>query len=147
MLSKTRDETIAIGSKLAKTLTKGDVVALMGELGSGKTVLTKGIAAGLGVKDVRYVNSPTFVIIKEYRGKLPLYHFDLYRLDHAGLLDSLNCDEYFYGNGVCVIEWAERILHLLPKKRVEVRLSVVSDTERRIAIKNVGGRVASRKSR
>ena len=86
-ISNSIDETVALGKALAKKLKEGSVVALTGDLGSGKTVFTKGIAKGLGVKNSRYVNSPTFVIIKEYKGKLPLYHFDLYRLDRRSALD------------------------------------------------------------
>jgi len=134
MISKSTEETIKIGSKLAKSLKAGSVVALVGELGSGKTVLTKGIAKGLGVKNVRYVNSPTFVIIKEYKGKLPLYHFDLYRLNKSSLLDWENFEEYFYGDGVAVIEWADKIRKLLPPKYVEVRLSVAGENKRKIII-------------
>jgi len=134
MISKSVEETMKIGSKLAKSLKAGSVVALIGELGSGKTVLTKGIAKGLGVKNVRYVNSPTFVIIKEYRGKLPLYHFDLYRLNKSSLLDSENFEEYFYGDGVAVIEWADKIRELLPSKYTEVKLSVAGENKRKIVI-------------
>lgn len=134
MISNNIEETIKVGSKLAKSLKAGSVVALVGELGSGKTVLTKGIAKGLGVKNVRYVNSPTFVIIKEYKGKLPLYHFDLYRLNKSSLLDSENFEEYFYGDGVTVIEWADKIRKLLPPKYMEVRLSVAGENKRKIII-------------
>ena len=135
-ISKSIEETIEIASKLAKTLKKGDCVALVGDLGAGKTVFTKGIAKGLGVRDVRYVNSPTFVTIKEYKGKLSLYHFDLYRLDTPNLLDAENYEEYFYGDGVTVIEWADKIPELLPKKHIEVRLLVIGESERKIEIKN-----------
>lgn len=135
MISNSIDETMDIGAKLARALRPGSVVALVGELGSGKTVLTKGIARGLGVKDVRYINSPTFVIIKEYRGRIPLYHFDLYRLNASTVLDSENFEEYFYGDGVTVVEWADKIRRLLPKNRVEVRLSVAGDNKRKIEIK------------
>jgi len=131
------EETIAIGTRLAKSLKKGACIALIGDLGSGKTVLTKGIAEGLGVKDPRYVNSPTFVIIKEYKGRLPLYHFDLYRLDKSTILDAEGYEEYFYGNGVTVIEWADKIGPLLPKKRIEVRLKAAGENRRKIEIKNV----------
>jgi len=134
-ISNSVDETIGIGAALAKRLKAGDVVALIGDLGSGKTVLTKGIARGLGVKDVRYVNSPTFVIIKEYKGKLPLYHFDLYRLDHSSVIDAENFEEYFYGGGVTVVEWADKIRRLLPKKHIEVRLSVAGEGKRKIKIR------------
>ena len=134
-ISKSVKETLSLGEKLARRLKKGDLVALIGDLGSGKTVLTKGLAKGLGVKNSRYVNSPTFVIIKEYKGKLPLYHFDLYRLDHPGSLDSDNFKEYFYGDGVTVVEWADKIKELLPKKRWEVHMSVAGEDKRKIDIK------------
>ncbi len=135
IISNSIEETSAIGTRLAAGLKKGDVVALIGELGAGKTVLTKGIAKGLGVKDVRYVNSPTFVIIKEYKGNIPLYHFDLYRLSGPGMLDGICYDEYFYGDGVAVVEWADKIASILPKKHLEVRLSVAGENKRKIEIK------------
>ena len=134
-ISKSIEETIEIASKLAKTLKKGDCVALVGDLGAGKTVFTKGIAKGLGVRDVRYVNSPTFVTIKEYKGKLSLYHFDLYRLDTPNLLDAENYEEYFYGDGVTVVEWADKIKGLLPKKRWEIHMSATGEDERGINIR------------
>ncbi len=134
ILSKSVDETIAAGERLAKKLKRGSVVALIGDLGSGKTVLTKGIAKGLGVKNSRYVNSPTFVIIKEYKGKLPLYHFDLYRLDRSSELDIENFEEYFYGDGVTVVEWADKIREYLPPRYIEVKLRVAGEGERRIEI-------------
>lgn len=135
MLSKSIDETINIGAKLGKSLAAGDVVALIGDLGAGKTVLTKGIAKGLGVKNVRYVNSPTFVIIKEYKGRMSLYHFDLYRLNKSSVLDAENFEEYFYGNGVTVVEWADKIRPLLPKRHIEVKLSVAGEGKRKIQIR------------
>jgi tRNA threonylcarbamoyladenosine biosynthesis protein TsaE len=134
-ISRSPEETIELGKAFAKRLKKGAVVALVGDLGSGKTVFTKGIAAGLGVKSARYVNSPTFVIIKEYKGRLGLYHFDLYRLDHSSSLDEMNYEEYFYGSGVTVIEWAEKIRALLPKGYSEVRFAVRGENERLIEIK------------
>jgi tRNA threonylcarbamoyladenosine biosynthesis protein TsaE len=135
MISKSVEDTIDAGERFAKKLKKGDVVALIGNLGSGKTVFTKGIAKGLGVKDVRYVNSPSFVTIKEYRGRLPLYHFDLYRLDKRCPLDSMSYDEYFYSGGVTVIEWADKIRSLLPRKHIEVKLSRIGEDRRKITIK------------
>ena len=134
-ISKSVKDTLRFGEKLAGRLKKGDFVALIGDLGSGKTVLTKGLAKGLGVKNSRYVNSPTFVIIKEYKGKLPLYHFDLYRLDHPGSLHAENFEEYFYGDGVTVVEWADKINGLLPKNRWEIHMSVAGEGERKIDIK------------
>lgn len=134
LVSNSVEETIDIGSRLARKLKKGDVVALTGELASGKTILTKGIAKGLGVKDVRYVNSPTFVIIKEYKANVPLYHFDLYRIDRSSALDAENYEEYFYDDGITVIEWAEKIRRLLPKKYIEVKLSAIGENRRKIEI-------------
>ena len=87
------------------------------------------------MKNARYVNSPTFVIIKEYEAKLPLYHFDLYRLEHHSNLDDMNYEEYFYGDGVTVIEWADKIKELLPKRHWEVRLEAVDEKQRKIEIK------------
>jgi tRNA threonylcarbamoyladenosine biosynthesis protein TsaE len=137
MISNGTGKTIEIGAKLGKKLRAGDVVALIGDLGAGKTVLTKGIAQGLGVKNVRYVNSPTFVIIKEYKGRMPLYHFDLYRLNNASVLDAENFEEYFYGDGVTVVEWADKIRKLLPKRHIEVRLSVAGEGKRKIKIRKM----------
>jgi tRNA threonylcarbamoyladenosine biosynthesis protein TsaE len=137
MISNSIDKTIEIGAKLGKSLVAGDVVALVGDLGAGKTVLTKGIAKGLGVRNVRYVNSPTFVIIKEYKGRLPLYHFDIYRLNKSSVLDSENFEEYFYGDGVTVVEWADKIRPLLPKRHIEVSLSVAGEGKRKIQIRKM----------
>lgn len=135
VISKSVEETIEIGKRLAGKLKPGDVVALIGNLGAGKTVLTKGIAKGLGVKDVRYVNSPTFVTIKEYKGKVPLYHLDIYRLNSTSVLDSESYEEYFYGRGVTVIEWADKIRAILPKKYIEVKLFVAGEGRRKIEIR------------
>lgn len=128
------EETIELGARLAGRLKRGDCVGLVGGLGSGKTVFTKGIAKGLGVKGARYVNSPTFVIIKEYKGRIPLYHFDLYRLDKSTVLDFESFEEYFYGDGVSVIEWAGKVRGLLPKGCVEVRFSVAGESRRKIEV-------------
>lgn len=134
LISNNVEETIGIGERLAKKLRAGDCVALIGDLGSGKTILTKGIARGLGVKNAKYVNSPTFVIIKEYKGKLPLYHFDLYRLNRSSLIDAETFEEYFYGDGITVIEWADKVRELLPKRYLEVKLKVIGEDKRKINI-------------
>jgi tRNA threonylcarbamoyladenosine biosynthesis protein TsaE len=136
-ISKSVEETMSMGAKFAKRLKKGDVVALIGDLGAGKTVFTKGIARGLGVKNSRYVNSPTFVIIKEYEGRFPLYHLDLYRLDGHSGNDFMNYEEYFYGDGVTVIEWADKIRELLPNKYWEVSLKATDEKQRHINIKRI----------
>ncbi len=114
-------ETIALGELLAPQLGPGDVVALFGELGAGKTKFIQGVCRGLGVG--RFVASPSFVLINEYRGRLPVYHFDFYRIQREEELRELGLDEYFYGEGVCLVEWAERALRFLPEKRVEVTIA------------------------
>lgn len=131
-ITKSREETVKLGAKIAKDFKKGDVIALIGELGSGKTTLVKGIAKGLGVKNSRHVNSPSFVIIKEYQGKISLYHFDVFRLDSASDLDSVGYEEYFYGDGICVVEWADKIRKLLPKKHLEIKIKILGDSIREI---------------
>ena len=136
-ISKSVEETMEIGAKFAKGLKKGDCVALIGDLGAGKTVFTKGVAKGLGVRNARYVNSPTFVIIKEYEGRFPLYHFDLYRLDGHSGFDDMNYEEYFYGDGVTVIEWADKIRELLPDRYWEVILKATDEKRRDIKIRRV----------
>jgi tRNA threonylcarbamoyladenosine biosynthesis protein TsaE len=106
-------ETRAFGLSLAQSLMPGDVLALIGELGTGKTALTRAIAEGLGVDE--QVTSPTFTLVKEYRtGRLPLFHFDVYRLADGQELMDTGADEYFDAGGVCVIEWADRIAEILP---------------------------------
>jgi len=113
------EDTREYGIKLASYLKPGDVIALVGDLGTGKTTLTKYIAEGLGVKTV--VNSPTFTIVKEYRsGRLPLFHFDVYRLENEDELFEIGADEYFYDGGVCVIEWADKIIEGLPEKYIRI---------------------------
>ena len=119
-ITKSRDETIALGARIARRLKPGTVIALIGELGSGKTTFVKGLAKGLGVKNSRYVNSPSFVIIKEYKGKIPLYHFDVFRLDSLNEADALSFEEYFYGDGICAVEWADKIRNLLPKRILRI---------------------------
>ena len=134
IVTKNREETIKVGEHLAGRLKPGCLVALTGELGSGKTTLVKGIAKGLGIRNYRYVNSPSFVIIKEYKGKIPLYHFDVFRLDSPSDIDALSFEEYFYRDGICVIEWADKIRKILPKKRLEIKLSVMGGNKRKIEI-------------
>lgn len=109
-------ETDEFGIRLGKLLKPGDVVCLNGELGAGKTTLTKSIGLGLGVED--YITSPTFSLINEYEGRYPVYHFDVYRLENADELYDLGFDEYFYGKGVSIIEWADKIEKFLPEERI-----------------------------
>jgi len=123
-------QTRHIGSVLARYLRPGDIICLSGQLGSGKTVLAKGIAAGLGI-DKDSVISPTFVIIREYPGRLPLYHFDLYRLEALGDIAGLGYEDYLYGRGVSVVEWSERLGALMPGDylRIELRIAGVSQRD------------------
>jgi len=140
VISKSEVGTIRLGRRLGKALHKGDIIALCGELGSGKTVFTKGIAEGLGVKHAEYVNSPSFMILKEYKGRLPLYHFDVYRLNDASEFLTVDYARYFYGDGVSVIEWADKITELLPKEFLKINLFVRKECEREISISPRGRR-------
>lgn len=121
--SESPESTRTLGEQLGRFLRPGNVVALLGNLGAGKTCFTQGIARGLGVS--AKVTSPTFVLIKEYQGRLPLYHFDAYRLGSPEELVDLGSEEYFSGPGVCVIEWAERVTAALPEDRLEVELLII----------------------
>lgn len=129
------EETMAIASKLAHLLHSGDVLLLEGDLGAGKTTFTKGLAKGLGI--TRNVNSPTFTIIKEYKGgRLPLYHMDVYRLDDS--FEDLGFDEYFEGDGVTVVEWAHLIQEQLPVQLLQINLYHEADEARRLELTAYG---------
>lgn len=122
-----------LGRALGLLAAPGDLFALHGPLGAGKTVLVKGIASGLGI-DPENVTSPTFTLIHEYRGQLPLFHIDAYRLQGAGDLAALGAEELFFGHGVTVIEWADRVCDLLPAERLDVLLSHVDESTRRVQL-------------
>ncbi|MCU0641255.1 MAG: tRNA (adenosine(37)-N6)-threonylcarbamoyltransferase complex ATPase subunit type 1 TsaE [Candidatus Margulisbacteria bacterium] len=126
------EETVELGRRIGAVLKANDVVALTGELGAGKTTLIQGIARGLGVKD--HVTSPTFIIINEYQGRLPLYHIDLYRLDDVKLIEELGIDEYFAKGGICVIEWAEKLAGLLPAGAATITIESQGENERTICV-------------
>ncbi|WP_404457587.1 tRNA (adenosine(37)-N6)-threonylcarbamoyltransferase complex ATPase subunit type 1 TsaE [Oceanobacillus kapialis] len=130
----TEEETKQLAARLAVLLKPGDVLTLEGELGTGKTTFTKGIATGLGVK--RHVSSPTFTIIKEYKGELPLYHMDVYRLENSE--EDIGFDEYFNGNGICVVEWAQFIKEFLPEERLEIEIQYAGEEERIINFTAIG---------
>ena len=131
IITNSEQETIKLGEQLGRHLKKGDVLGLIGELGSGKTTLVKGIASGLGVKEKDNVSSPSFVLIKEYKGRVPLYHFDLYRLDKIKDVGYLGLEEYLFDDGVCVIEWAEKMKMLLPDY-LQVDLAVKAENKREL---------------
>jgi len=115
------EETYALGKKLGEEAKPGAVYCLSGDLGVGKTVFTKGFAVGLGVTDT--VNSPTFTIVQEYKGRLPFYHFDVYRIEEPEEMEEIGYEDYFYGDGACMIEWAELIEELIPADAVKVCIS------------------------
>lgn len=131
------EQTVEIGESLARLLKPGDTLTLAGDLGAGKTTFTKGLAKGLGVRDM--VSSPTFTIIKEYQGRLPLYHMDVYRMD--GDDEDLGFDEYFASDGVTVVEWADNIASYLPNDRLEIEiLREENESERTIQLTPIGNR-------
>lgn len=115
-----QDETEKIGYDTAIKALPGQVYCLSGDLGVGKTVFTRGFARGLGIDE--HITSPTFTIINEYEGRLPLYHFDVYRVANPEEMDYIGCDEYFFGNGVCLIEWAELIEDIIPENAVWIKI-------------------------
>jgi len=121
------DETFFLGEQLAALAEPGDVFAVSGELGAGKTVLARGVARGLGVAGP--VKSPTFTLINEYQGRLPFYHLDVYRLGGAPEMADLGYEEYFYGSGVTLVEWAGRVAEILPPERLEIRMEIVPGEE------------------
>ena len=132
--TNTAEETIELGRKIGRLLTKGDVIAVQGTLAAGKTTITKGIAESLGVTDT--ITSPTFCLISEYSGKMPLYHMDVYRLDGGEDFINLGTDDMIYGDGVSIIEWSEKIMDELPKKTIILKLEPQEDGSRIITIEN-----------
>jgi tRNA threonylcarbamoyladenosine biosynthesis protein TsaE len=134
--SESPEETQRLGSELGRLAQPDDLFMLVGGLGAGKTCLTQGIAWGLDIAG--YATSPTFVVINQYRGRLPLYHIDLYRLDSVEEVVDLGLDDYLYGNGVCVVEWADKAMNVLPPEHLLVEINYVSDTVRDLVL-NPGG--------
>lgn len=130
IISNSPEFTRKLGKDIGSRIHGGSVIALCGDLGTGKTVLSQGVAAGLDIE--ARVTSPTFIIINEYEGKLPLYHIDTYRLDSSVEMVNLGYEEYFYGEGVTVVEWAQKIEDLLPEEYLRVEIEVLSETERKI---------------
>ena len=138
--SHSLEQTQLLGSYLGELAQKADIFLLIGELGTGKTCLVQGIARGLDVKE--YAFSPSFVILREYHGRLPLYHIDFYRLDHIEEIADLGLEEYFYGDGVCVVEWAEKGLQIVPRDNLLITIHYIpaSQTGRSICLKPQGER-------
>jgi len=134
IISHAPEETFEIGRQLANELKRGDVLALTGDLGAGKTHFSKGIAAGLGILP-EDVTSPTFTLIHEYTGgRLPLHHIDLYRLETAGEALALGLDDYLSGEGVALVEWADKFAELMPRNTRWVRFRVLEGDEREIEL-------------
>ncbi|MBI4635907.1 MAG: tRNA (adenosine(37)-N6)-threonylcarbamoyltransferase complex ATPase subunit type 1 TsaE [Candidatus Rokubacteria bacterium] len=134
LVSSSAEETAAAGERLGKTLGPGAVVALTGELGAGKTCFIQGVARGLGV--TARATSPTFVLVNEYRGRLPVHHVDAYRTRSLAELQDLGLDELFDGDGVTLVEWADRLLALLPARTIHVRITGVGAEPRAIVIRS-----------
>lgn len=139
-LSHNTEETEALGEQLAGRLHAGDVIAYLGDLGAGKTAFTRGLARGLGCTG--RVTSPTFTIVNEYEGRLPLFHFDMYRLGDADELFDIGWDEYLSRGGVCAVEWSERITGEIPENAITVTICRCEENDdwRRITVEGVNGR-------
>ena len=133
-VTKTAEETITLGKRIGEKLTPGAVLALEGTLAAGKTTITKGIADALGITE--NITSPTFTLISEYEGRLPLYHMDVYRLDSAEDFINLGTEDLLYGKGISIIEWSEKVRSELPKSTITVSLEIQQDGSRTITIYN-----------
>jgi tRNA threonylcarbamoyladenosine biosynthesis protein TsaE len=138
LTSHSPEQTQQFGVYIGELALPGDIFLLFGRLGTGKTCLTQGIAWGLGIKE--YTMSPSFVVVRELCGRLPLYHIDLYRLDHLEEIVELGLDDYLYSKGVCVVEWAEKGLSIFPAEHLLIQISYLADTERSFQLKPSGKR-------
>jgi tRNA threonylcarbamoyladenosine biosynthesis protein TsaE len=134
--------TEAFGRRLGAALFPGAVVALVGQLGAGKTHLTRAVAEGLDVKNPAAVNSPTFVLIQEYPARLPIYHFDAYRLSGSREFLELGVDEYFRGDGVCLVEWADKVDAAMPGEHLRIEIEIVDANRRRFHLSASGEKYA-----
>ena len=131
--SKSNDETLNIAKEFSKTLKVGDIVLLEGDLGAGKTVFSKGIVSALS-NGKEIAVSPTFVIVNVYNTTPEIYHFDLYRIGDSSELDAIGAEEYFYGNGISLVEWPSRAIEIFPESAIKVNIKKVSENERKIYI-------------
>lgn len=137
-ISDSPEQTIEIGRKIGEQLKGGEVICLIGALGAGKTHLVKGIAAGVGAEDVQRVNSPTFVIVNEYFGRLEVYHIDAYRIEKTSDFEMLGFDDFLHPGAVVVIEWANKVHEVLKNiSCIEIEMTHVGQTERGISIRNM----------
>jgi tRNA threonylcarbamoyladenosine biosynthesis protein TsaE len=138
--TKRVSETIRIGKSIGRHLLPGDIVALVGELGAGKTQFIKGLAAGAGIRNPDYISSPSFTLIHEYPGKIPFYHVDLFRLEREKEAEELGLEEYFQGGGITAIEWADKIPSLLPTKNLFIHIAIMRKNTRSLEIIGKGKR-------
>lgn len=136
IISHSMEETLDLAAELGRNAVPGSVFALIGELGAGKTIVAKGIARGMGITDE--ITSPTFTLMEIYEAAVPLYHFDLYRINSHDELDQLFFEEYWEGDGISVIEWADRALDRLPASRITVTIGYMNETSRSITIEYPG---------
>ncbi len=135
LLSKSPEDTREFGFRIGKVLKPGDIVALNGDLGAGKTTITKGIAKALGIEEE--ITSPTYTIVSEYEAPLPLYHMDMYRIDGIEEFELLGVDELLFGQGVSLIEWSERIAEYLPEDGKSISITINSDGSRTIILEGI----------
>jgi len=138
--TKSASETIRIGESMGSRLLPGDVVALVGELGAGKTQFIKGLAAGVGIGNPTYISSPSFTLINEYPGRVPFYHIDLFRLEREKEAQELGLEDYFQGEGIAAIEWADKIPSLLPKEMLLIHIAYTGKNTRSLEIIGKGNR-------
>lgn len=134
IISNSPSETLKLGLKWGKSLRAGDIIALVGELGAGKTCLTQGLLEGLGINTDYKGRSSTFVLMNEYEGRVPIYHFDIYRLNNTHEILDLGFEEYVYGNGVAIIEWADRLEELYPKNAITIKMDITGIDIREIEL-------------
>lgn len=132
------EETQSLGRELGHLAQSGDVILLVGNLGAGKTCLTQGIAWGLDIDG--YASSPSFILVNEYRGRIPMYHIDLYRLDSINEIADIGLDDYLYGRGLCVVEWADKAFDILPAQNLLIEIDLVGKNERRLELTPHGKR-------
>ncbi len=138
--SKSASETVRLGKSIGSLLLPGDVVALVGELGAGKTQFIKGLAAGAGIRNPTYISSPSFTLINEYPGRITFYHIDLFRLSKEKEAEDLGLEDYIQGKGITAIEWADKIPSLLPKELLIIRIAYTGKNTRSLEILGKGGR-------